>query len=114
MAGKAEHERSDALANVRVTKQHFDAAMKKVKATLDEEAIEKNERLAWKYLYNEEERSLLEKAGSVLTRAGFGHQENTEIQAARTALRDETFGTKKKDFTAIQEQTEELEALLES
>ena len=114
MAGKAEHERSDALANVRVTKTHFEQAMKKVKATLDEEAIEKNERLAWKFLYNEEERSLLEKAGSVLTRAGFGHQEDAEIQAARTALRDETFGTKKKDFTAIQQQTEALEAMLES
>lgn len=114
MAGKTEQERGDALANVRVTKTHFERAMKKVKATLDEEAIEKNERLAWKFLYNEEERSLLEKAGSVLTRAGFGHQENAEIQTARTALRDETFGTKKKDFTAIEKQTEALEAMLES
>ena len=114
MANKNDHERNDALANVRVTKKHFEDAMKKVKATLDQEAIEKNERLAWSIIYNEEERSVLEKAGSVLTRAGFGHQDNTAVQEARKALRSATFGKTKKDIPAIKEQTESLEGLLES
>jgi len=113
MAKKSDLERSDALTNVRVTKNHFENAMKKVKATLDREAIEKNERLAWSILYNEEERSTLEKAGSILTRAGFGHQDNEKLQTARNALRNATFG-KNKDFPAIREQTEALERLLES
>ena len=113
MAKKSDIERTDALPNVRVTKKHFDTAMKKVKATLDREAIEKNERLAWSILYNEEERSILEKAGSLLTRAGFGHKDNEKIQNARNILRSKTFG-KNKDFPAIQEQTEALEGLLES
>lgn len=114
MRGKSDHERSDALANVRVTKKHFEDAMKKVKATLDQEAIEKNERLAWSILYNEEERSVLEKAGSVLTRAGFGHQDNAAVQEARKTLRNATFGKKNKDLPAIKEQTEALERLMES
>ncbi len=113
MAKKSDMERSDALTNVRVTKKHFENAMKKVKATLDREAIEKNERLAWSILYNEEERAVLEKAGSILIRAGFGHQENEEIQNARNALRSATFG-KNKEFSAIKKQVEALERLLES
>ena len=114
MAKKNDLERREALTNVRVTKKHFEEAMKKVKATLDQEAIEKNERLAWKIIYHEEERSVLEKAGSVLTRAGFGHKENETIQTARKTLRDITFGKKNKDFMAIKEQTNALEILLES
>jgi transitional endoplasmic reticulum ATPase len=114
MAKKNETERSDALANVRVTKKHFETAMKNVKATLDQEAIEKNERLAWGIIYHEEERSVLEKAGSTLTRAGFGHQDNAAVQEARKKLRSATFGKMKKNFSAIKEQTNALEQLLES
>ncbi len=88
--------------------------MKKVKATLDREAIEKNERLAWSIIYHEEDRSVLEKAGSVLTRAGFGHQDNAAVQEARKTLRSATFGKTKKDIPAIKEQTLALEKLLES
>ena len=42
-----------------LTKAHFDAAISKVKGSLDEDAIEKSERQAWEMLYNQEQREIL-------------------------------------------------------
>ena len=62
MGSKTEQERTDAIKNVMITKAHFDAAMEKVKGSLDRDAIEKSERQAWEMLYNTEERKILDHA----------------------------------------------------
>jgi len=44
MTGKTEQDRIDAVKNVMITKDHFKAAISKVKPSLDKEAIERSER----------------------------------------------------------------------
>ena len=56
MGGRIEQERKDAIKNVMLTKAHFDAALLRVKGSLDQDAIEKSERQAWEMLYNQEQR----------------------------------------------------------
>jgi transitional endoplasmic reticulum ATPase len=110
MADKSEQERNDAIKNVMITKAHFVEAMGKVKASLDNDLIEKSERQAWKMLYNQEQRTILDQAASVLKRAEMmGKKVDT---AAVDDLRRQTF-LRKKDFTAIKRQTEALEKTME-
>jgi transitional endoplasmic reticulum ATPase len=110
MADKSEQERTDAIKNVMITKKHFEAAMGKVKGSLDRDAIEKSERQAWEMLYNQEQRTLLEHAASILKRAGL-MSGKVDI-AAINELRTQTF-LRRKDFAAIKKQTEVLEAMME-
>ncbi|WOF16074.1 CDC48 family AAA ATPase [Methanoplanus sp. FWC-SCC4] len=110
MAGKTEIERSDALSNVRVTKAHFGKSMKKVKGTLDREAIEAYEKKAWPVLYSQDERAILEKAASVIMRAGYG-EETEERKTAAEELRNATYA-RKKDIATIQNLTVRLEDIL--
>ncbi|MDD4138323.1 MAG: CDC48 family AAA ATPase, partial [Methanoregula sp.] len=58
MGGRNELERRDAIKNVMMTKAHFDAALLKVKGSLDADAIERSERQAWEMLYNQEQRAI--------------------------------------------------------
>jgi transitional endoplasmic reticulum ATPase len=110
MADKTEQERSDAIKNVMITKAHFVEAIGKVKASLDNDAIEKSERQAWEMLYNQEQRTTLEHAASVLKRAELaGGRTDT---AAIDELRKQTF-LRRKDFTEIRKQSEALETQLE-
>jgi transitional endoplasmic reticulum ATPase len=109
MAGKSEQERTDAIKNVMITKAHFGAAMEKVRASLDNDAIEKSERQAWGMLCNQEQRDILEHAVVVLKRAGLAGKKADA--AAVKALRDSTFA-QKKDFPSISRKTEEVENLL--
>ena len=74
MGGRNEQERKDAIKNVMLTKAHFDAAVLRVKGSLDQEAIEKSERQAWEMLYNQEQRTILDKASMLITRAGMAHR----------------------------------------
>jgi transitional endoplasmic reticulum ATPase len=107
MADKSEQERIDAIKNVMITREHFDAAMGKVKGSLDRDAIERSERQVWEMLFNQEQRTLLEHAASVLKRAELagGRVDATAIDE----LRRQTF-LRRKDFTEIKRQTESLEA----
>jgi transitional endoplasmic reticulum ATPase len=92
-----------------ITKAHFADAMGRVKASLDNDAVERSERQAWEMLYNQEQRTVLENAASVIKRAGLAGKK-AESSAVET-LRRLTF-THKKDFSAIKEKTEELEESL--
>ncbi|MGD1004117.1 MAG: CDC48 family AAA ATPase [Methanoregulaceae archaeon] len=107
MGDKNEHERIDAIKNVMITKKHFENAMSKIKASLDRDAIEKSERQAWEMLYNQEQRTILEHAASMIKRAELaGGKIDTKVI---DELRSQTF-LRKKDFTEIKKQTESMES----
>jgi transitional endoplasmic reticulum ATPase len=110
MGGRSEQERKDAIKNVMLTKAHFDAAVSKVKGSLDEDAMEKSERQSWEMLYNQEQREILNKAAVLVTSAGMGRRKADE--KAIQDLRRLTFA-RKKDFTAISSMAEALEKKLE-
>jgi transitional endoplasmic reticulum ATPase len=110
MADKGEQERTDAIKNVMITKNHFEDALGNVRESLDRDGIERSERQAWEMLYNQEQRAVLDQAASVLKRAEMmGKKVDT---AAVDDLRRQTF-LRKKDFTAIKRQTEALEKTME-
>jgi transitional endoplasmic reticulum ATPase len=69
MAGKSPDEMSDAAGNIRLTRKHFTEAEKKVKASLDAEALEAAERQAWEMLYSGDQREILEAAMGAVHRA---------------------------------------------
>ncbi|MCX6688174.1 MAG: CDC48 family AAA ATPase [Methanoregula sp.] len=105
MGTKSEQERTDAIKNVMITKAHFDAAMGKVKGSLDREAIETSERQAWGMLYNTEQRTILERAATairsveMLEKAG----DTTAIDELRNAIY-----ARIKDFDQIKKLTGSL------
>jgi len=111
MGGRTEQERKDAIKNVMLTKAHFDAALLRVKGSLDAEAIEKSERQAWEMLYNQEQRTILDKAVMLIRQAGMAHKKADEKSAEdlRTAVY-----ARKKDFAAITKMAESLEKKLEN
>jgi transitional endoplasmic reticulum ATPase len=106
MGTRSEEERKDAIKNVMLTKAHFDAALLRVKGSLDEDAIGKSERQAWEILYNQEQREILTKAAMLLKSAGTGHRKSDEKSVQE--LRRLTFA-RKKDFAAISKMAESLE-----
>ena len=69
-AGKNDAERREAVAQVQITKEHFDAAFGRVKGSLDTDALEENERRSWEMIFNAEERKTLENALTLVKRAG--------------------------------------------
>jgi transitional endoplasmic reticulum ATPase len=110
MGGRNEQERKDAIKNVMLTKAHFDAAVLRVKGSLDQDAIEKSERQAWEMLYNQEQRIILDKASMLITRAGMVRRKAEDKMAAD--LRSAVYA-RKKDFGEIRKLTESLEKKLE-
>ena len=74
MGDRNEQERRDAIKNVMLTRAHFDAALIRVRGSLDQEAIEKSERQAWEMLYNQDQRTILDKALMTVARAGTGRK----------------------------------------
>ncbi|MDD1682066.1 MAG: CDC48 family AAA ATPase [Methanoregula sp.] len=110
MGGRSEQERKDAIKNVMLTKAHFDAAVSKVKGSLDEDAMEKSERQSWAMLYNQEQREILNKAAVLVASAGMGRRKADEKTV--TELRKLTFA-RRKDFAAISKMTESLEKKME-
>jgi len=104
MGGKTEQDRIDAIKNVMLTKKHFEDALGKVKASLDRDAIEASERQAWAMLYNQEQRTTLEKALDAINHAKMAHSADDEaIERLRTLAY-----ARKKDFAEIGKQTELL------
>ncbi len=106
MEGSTEQERKDAIKNVMLTKAHFDAAILKVRGSLDQDALEQSERQAWEMLYNTEQREILNRASAATHHAGMLHKDADEKAVA--ALRKATY-QRKKDFAAIKKMTDELE-----
>jgi transitional endoplasmic reticulum ATPase len=109
MGGRSEQERKDAIKNVMLTKAHFDAAVLRVKGSLDEDAIEKSELQAWEMLYNKEQREILSRASMLVKSAGTGHKKADEKTVQE--LRRMTFA-RKKDFAAIDKMADTLEKKL--
>jgi transitional endoplasmic reticulum ATPase len=89
-----------------LTRAHFNAALLRVKGSLDEDAIEKSERQAWEMLYNKEQRDILAKAALQVKSAGMGQKKADEKGVQE--LRRLTFA-RKKDFAAISKMAEMLE-----
>jgi transitional endoplasmic reticulum ATPase len=110
MGGRPEQERREAIRNVMLTRAHFDAALLRVKGSLDEDALEKAERQSWEMLYNQEQREILEKAATLVNRAGAGYRKADE--KALQELRRLTFA-RKKDFAGIEKLAGSLEKNLE-
>jgi len=110
MGGRSESEMKDAMENIRVTKEHVRHAQERVKPSLDSDAIEASERQSWEYLYNEEQRKVLEKALNVAKRALL-LEKGEEIAAAAEKLRN-LVTSGRKQFDVIREQTTELEKLM--
>ncbi len=116
MKDKTDQERADAAANIRLTKAHFDAALEKVRGSLDRDALEAAERQAWEMIFNQEQRSALEEAAAVVRRAelatmGVGPEDELRQQA--DALRRAVFAPKK-DFAALRDQTAALRERLDT
>ena len=104
MGGKSENEIADAVINVRLTRKHFDEAKKKVKASLDRDALEAAERQAWEMLYPQDQREILENALGAITRATLRRAEKPDTQALETLVFSRT-----KDWNEIRRLTSQLE-----
>jgi transitional endoplasmic reticulum ATPase len=89
-----------------LTKAHFDAAVSKVKGSLDRDAIEKSERQAWEMLYNQDQRTILDKASSAINLGGLMQKKIDDPLLSE--LRKATY-QRKKDFAEITKLTEALE-----
>jgi transitional endoplasmic reticulum ATPase len=110
MADKTEEQRLEVLSNVRVTRKHFEDAMKKIKSSLDKHAIQEYDKKAWKVLYSAEENSVLEKGASAVMRLSYGSE--TE---EKTKLKDElekAVYSVTKDFDNIADLTRKAEYIL--
>ncbi|KLK87771.1 ATPase AAA [Methanoculleus sediminis] len=114
MGGKTEEERRQAIGNVRITKNHFEDALTRVRGTLDIDRLEENERHSWQILYNQEQRSALEDAVSTINRAGMREtgKVEQEVKDLTQALKDAVY-RRKKDFGEIKRLTKELKAKME-
>ena len=106
MGDRSEQERTDAIKNVMLTRAHFDAALLRVKGSLDEDALEKSERQSWEMLYNSEQRQTLNKAAMLVSSAGRGRGKSDEKSVQE--LRRLTFA-RKKDFAGIEKLAGTLE-----
>ncbi len=108
MAGKPDQEMADAVINVRLTRNHFEEAGKKVKGSLDRDTLEASERQSWEMLYNQDQRTILENGVSALKRAEL----KGESDAVTTKLREAVF-RRTKDWNEIKRLTHEREQHLE-
>ena len=107
MGDKNEQERQDAVVNIRITRTHFEDAEKRVKGSLDQDALEAAERQSWEMLYNHDQKEILENAVGILKRA--------ELRKAKDIgtdeLRKQVF-QRKKDYNEVKRLTSELEEQL--
>jgi transitional endoplasmic reticulum ATPase len=104
MAGKTEEEISDAVINVRLTRSHFDEARKKVKGSLDRDALEAAERQAWEMLYAYDQREILENALGAVKRAELRKEKKPDTKALEELVFQRT-----KDWNEIKRLTQRLE-----
>jgi transitional endoplasmic reticulum ATPase len=108
MKEKSEQEMADAVVNVRITRAHFDEAEKKVRGSMDQEALEIAERQAWEMLYNQEQRTILENAVSMFRQAELAKEGGDDSAALRNAV-----FSRVKEWNEIKRLTARLEEDLE-
>jgi transitional endoplasmic reticulum ATPase len=104
MAGKSPEELSDAVINVRLTRRHFEEARKKVKGSLDRDALEAAERQAWEMLYTQDQREVLENALGAIKRAELRKEKRPDTSELDTLVFQRT-----KDWNEIKRLTHRLE-----
>jgi transitional endoplasmic reticulum ATPase len=104
MAGKSPEEMSDAAGNIRLTRKHFLEAEKKVKASLDAEALEAAERQAWEMLYSGDQKEILENALGTVRRAELMKEREKGTRDLRALVFSRT-----KDWNEIKRCTHRLE-----
>ncbi len=104
MAAKSEQEMNDAVVNVRITRKHFEDARKKVKGSLDQDALEAAERQAWEMLFTHDQRAILENAVAEMKRAELRKEPPETVEPLRTQVFART-----KNFSEIKRLTNELE-----
>jgi len=113
-AKESEEKRRQLVGNVMVTKKHFEDALSRVRGSLDIDRLEEAERHSWQILYNQEQRSALEDAISVVNRARMRETGKTEqeVKDLMQALKDAVY-QRKKDFGEIRRLTKELKTRIE-
>ncbi len=99
MAGHDAAEITLAVSSVKVFRRHFDAALKRVRPSLDKEGRRSAERGSWQYRFNEEERKTLEKGISVVETAEY---KDAELTPELREL-DDLLMAHQKDFSRIKE-----------
>ena len=88
-----------ALSSVKVYKHHFDAALKRVRPSLDKAGRLEAERTSWQYRYGDSERKTLEKAYSRIKSEEYAEDEpSAETEELRGLLE-----AHQKDFNRIRE-----------
>jgi transitional endoplasmic reticulum ATPase len=113
--GKTDAERREAVAQVQITKGHFDQAFGRVKGSLDADTLEENERRSWEMIFNAEERKSLENALAVLKRADLasvGPEPSDELVKGMEDLRSRIFA-RRKDWKELKKSMTRLEKVLE-
>lgn len=88
-----------ALSSVKVYKSHFDAALKRVRPSLDKKGRLAAEENSWQYRYTEDERKTLEKAAARVKAAKYADEEPTESVKELNRL----LTAHQKDFNRIKE-----------
>ncbi len=99
MAGRDAAEISLAVASVKIYNRHFDAALKRVRPSLDKSGRREAERGSWQYRFNEEERKLLEKAMNKIESADYGEN----VPDEKTVELEKIVMAHQKDFSRIKE-----------
>lgn len=99
MAGHDAAEITLAVSSVKVFGRHFDAALKRVRPSLDKEGRRSAERGSWQYRFNEDERKTLEKGISVVETAEY---KDAGLTPELREL-DELLMAHQKDFSRIKE-----------
>ena len=107
MEGRSSQEINEAVANLRVTKTHFDEAFTRVRASVNREAREMYEQQSWRVLYSSEECELLEKARSIIT---YGRA-NAEHNTLYKELSHLVYESDIKDFKAIASLVEKIKTM---
>ena len=110
MGISTEQERKDAIRNVMVTRAHFEAALVKVRGSLDRDAMQKSEVQAWEMLYNQDQRTILTRALAAINRAAASSRKTDESLV--NDLRKAVF-QRKKDFAELTKLTDILEKKME-
>ena len=99
MAGRDAAEISLAVSSVKIFNRHFDAALQRVRPSLDTAGRRDAERNSWQYRYNEDERKLLEKALMKVESAEYaGNELDSETKELASLLL-----CHQKDFSRIKE-----------
>ena len=99
MKGKDAADIKLAVASVKIYNRHFDAALKRVRPSLDKAGRREAEANSWQYRYNEDERKLLAKALAKVEAAEY----KDEDLCGEIAELDTLLASHQKDFNRIKE-----------